>query len=207
MCYPREMRRISLSLSPLFSLPSSFFLFMTDARKKVGASRRENVTSLTPVVYPTDRYNVMKWGLIVKTHPRPSYGYLHFLSTSHFLRACASINAGMKRPPYVRSTTLHLRIVAACAAIAKLYDPRIPLVYRYYLFAIALTFPSLVRRGWRDRSDAGSRWRCRAVFQFKSLIVLPQDHPRIVRYKSSWISLYRARAGRTRYRVISESRY
>ena len=106
---------LSLSLSSpfLLLLLVIFFLsnYMTDTRKK---PRRIEKKYHSPIRSTNDRYNVMKWGLVVsvvhQNSPQSSYDHLHFLPASHFLRAyldqCWNRNeaASMSNRPLPRST-------------------------------------------------------------------------------------------------------
>lgn len=121
--------------------------------KESGRVSGKNVTSLTvshPSGRPNDRYNVMKRGLVVRVVRQsspPDLLTIIFIFYPHFLRACPDQcrdGGNEAAPPSDRA--IHLRIVAACVWLAKLYGPRIPLAYRYYLFAVELLLRSRFRR-------------------------------------------------------------
>jgi len=146
------MKRISLSLS--LSLHSSLVILllsgnMTDVRKKTEASREKNVTSPT-VSRLSDQRQIQRNEMRVGRQRRTSKLTPTSLRSSPFficiaffyerdLDQCWNEAAPTSDRSLSRDALKDRRVLHR---IAKLYNPRIPLAYRYYLFAIALTFPS-----------------------------------------------------------------
>lgn len=115
----------------------------------------------------------MKWGLVVsvvhQNSPRPSYDHLHFLFTSHFLRACLDQRwNGNEAAPMLNRPLPRDPLKMACVGSWNF-------TVLVYFSLIDITFsPSrlLFRYSCRGRRNEEINPDDRAISQFKSLINL-----------------------------------